>query len=414
MAPADEDYYRGLAQLLDALRERVVRYRVHDLEILYCNAAWASSHNLEPAELVGRSLADLLTPGELEGLHQQLALLGPDNPMVLDTVARPAPDAPGRWISWSDQYVDGHVLAVGRDVTVQHLAEVRLAESENRFRELAERSADVVWRFTKHPHPHLSYLSPSVESMTGYPRAYLMDDFRNFLALTDDDGRELLTGALRGKALPERYDLHVTSKNGMTVIAEMQITRLPDAVQGVARDVTHIRALQGELMALALRDPLTGLANRRLLDELLQAALLRTERAGSALQVTFLDLDHFKTVNDRFGHDAGDQVLRETARRLLATARNSDVVARVGGDEFVIVHESLGLGGDVLVQRVREALSAPVTIDGGTDVRCPASIGCSDTRTSGRDPATLITVADTAMFQAKRAARAMREPGARA
>ncbi len=178
MAPADEDYYRGLAQLLDALRERVVRYRVHDLEILYCNTAWASSHDLEPAELVGRSLADLLTPGELDGLHQQLALLGPDNPVVLDTVARPGPGAPGRWISWSDQYVDGHVLAVGRDVTVQHLAEVRLAESENRFRELAERSADVVWRFTMHPHPHFSYLSPSVEVMTGYPRAYLQDDFR--------------------------------------------------------------------------------------------------------------------------------------------------------------------------------------------------------------------------------------------
>ncbi len=413
MAPADEDYYRGLAQLLDALCERVVRYRVHDLEIVYCNNAWASSHDLEPVDLVGRSLGDVLTPGELEGLHQQLALLGPNNPMVIDDVARPAPDAPGRWISWSDQYIDGHVLAVGRDVTEQHLAEARLAESENRFRELAERSADVVWRFTMHPHPHFTYLSPSVESMTGYPRDFLQGDFRNFLALTDDAGRELLTGALHGKELPERYDLHVRSRSGTIVIAEMQITRLPDAVQGVARDVTHIRTLQGELVALALRDPLTGLANRRLLDELLQAALLRTERAGSALQVTFLNLDHFKAVNDTFGHDAGDQVLRETARRLVATARNSDVVARVGGDEFVIVHESLSAGGDVLVQRVREALEAPVRIDERTDVRCPASIGCSDTRTSGRDAATLITVADMAMFQAKRDARAPTSPQVR-
>lgn len=105
-------------------------------------------------------------------------------------------------------------------------------------------------------------------------------------------------------------------------------------------------------------------------------------------------------------------MLRETARRLLATARNSDVVARVGGDEFVIVHESLSAGGDVLVQRVREALDAHVRIDGRTDVRCPASIGCSDTRTSGRDATTLIIVADTAMFQAKRTARVLREPGA--
>ena len=88
-----------------------------------------------------------------------------------------------------------------------------------------------------------------------------------------------------------------------------------------------------------MRDPLTGLANRRLLDELFEASLSRADRTGTPLAVAYLDLDDFKTLNDTYGHDAGDIVLCETARRLRSTVRSADLVARVGGDEFVIVHE---------------------------------------------------------------------------
>ena len=123
------------------------------------------------------------------------------------------------------------------------------------------------------------------------------------------------------------------------MIGETQTTVVRDAVQGVTRDVTELRRLQDRLAALALRDPLTGLANRRLLDELLDAELARTQRNDVPLAVAYIDLDGLKQVNDTYGHDAGDAVLCEAARRLVSIVRGADVVARLGGDEFVVVYE---------------------------------------------------------------------------
>ena len=120
---------------------------------------------------------------------------------------------------------------------------------------------------------------------------------------------------------------------------EVRVVETADGIQGVGRDVTEIRALQARLAEQATRDPLTGLANRRLLDELLGRALRRADRSGNTLTVAFLDLDNFKSVNDTYGHDAGDAVLRATATRLQAAVRDADVVARYGGDEFVVVYE---------------------------------------------------------------------------
>ena len=156
-------------------------------------------------------------------------------------------------------------------------------------------------------------------------------------------------------------------------------------------------------MALALRDPLTGLANRLLLDELLEAALVRSERNKVPVAVMFLDLDGFKSVNDAHGHDAGDLVLRETARRLLSILRATDVVARLGGDEFVIVCELNECSPGDLIARVDRSLAEPFVIAENVEVSCPASIGHADTRAVGHDPAALLNAADAAMYAAKRA-----------
>jgi PAS domain S-box-containing protein len=111
-------------------------------------------------------------------------------------------------------------------------------------------------------------------------------------------------------------------------------------VVAVGRDVTELRQAQAELAALALRDPLTGLANRRLLDELLQVALARGPRSGEEVVVLFIDVDGLKQINDSHGHEAGDRLLRSIAERLDDAFREADVVARIGGDEFVVVLET--------------------------------------------------------------------------
>jgi diguanylate cyclase (GGDEF)-like protein len=208
---------------------------------------------------------------------------------------------------------------------------------------------------------------------------------------------------LAGDPMPFRYDLQYRCANGSTVILETQTTDIPGGVQGVSRDVTELRGLQESLAARALRDPLTGLANRHLLNELLEVALARTKRSGLPLAVAFLDLDGLKIVNDTYGHDAGDVVLCETARRLVSVTRSADVVARLGGDEFVIVYEPSDTGADNLISRIRETLAAPIAVTETISVFCAASIGHADTRTVGRDPAILLAAADMAMYESKRA-----------
>jgi diguanylate cyclase (GGDEF)-like protein/PAS domain S-box-containing protein len=412
---ASDEQRQSLADMLDSLPERVTRYATVDRRISYCNHAYAASHFATPEQLIGRRLDDLLSPEELEGMHAQLAKLGPDSGMLADVVARPAPEAPGRWIAWADQYLPGpaggDILAVGRDVTEEHLAKVALTQSEARFRYLADNSADVVWRFEREPMTRITYLSPSIEKFTGYTAAELQADFRRFISiLADDASRELVRVAASGAPTPDRYDLSLRHRDGSLVVAEMHVTRLPDGSQGVGRDVTEIRALQRELSQLALRDPLTGLANRRLLDELLTAALHRSLRAGVEVAVIYLDLDRFKSVNDTYGHDVGDLVLQVTAERLRSSVRDADAVARVGGDEFVVVHESSTATVEALVERMDKTMSSLIDVGERGLVRCTASIGFATTRTIGHDPAALIAAADAAMYTVKKR-KAQTRPG---
>ena len=402
----DETYNRHLAETLDALPEQVVRYRLPDLTIVYCNVSWAKWYNSEPADVVGHRLDEFLSADGLAGLEAQLARLGPDNQVVADSVIREAPNAPGQWVEWVDRFLAGadgaEVLAVGRDVTARYIAEAKLAESEARFRDLADTSADVMWHLLLEPEPHFDYMSPSVENVLGYPPSYFLDEFRNFLDIISEEDRRFIHRVFVGESMPERSDFHFRHANGSIVVGEMQIRLFDGGLQGVGREVTELRRLQQDLEALALRDPLTGLANRRLLKELLDADIARTKRSGVPLGVAYLDLDGFKEVNDEYGHDAGDAVLCETARRLLATVRGADVVARLGGDEFVIVYQPTDPNSDNLIHRIDDALSAPIAISAAIDVYCLASVGVADTRTTGYDATALIAAADASMYRVKR------------
>jgi diguanylate cyclase (GGDEF)-like protein/PAS domain S-box-containing protein len=406
-------YYAAAAEVLDMMPERVIRFAVPSLLVSYCNPAWAEGHDLSPPDVIGHRMDEFLSAAELVGLEFQLARLGPDNPILPDDVARPAPNGAAKWVEWIDRYLWGpdgaEVIAVGRDVTERHIAELSLAESETRFRNLADNSADVVWRFVLDPYPHFDYMSPAVEHIIGYPPSVFIDDFTQFLDLLDDDGKALIERALLGDPL-EQFDLRFRHKDGSIVIGEMQTTRIHRGLQGVSRDVTELRALQAELTALALRDPLTGLANRRLFYELFEAGLARTKRTGDPLAVAYLDLDGLKQINDTFGHDTGDIVLQETARRLLSTVRSADGVARLGGDEFVVVYEPNLASSDGLIQRLDIALSAPIDIGDAGEVSCPASIGNANTNTVGYDGAALLAAADAAMYEVKRDHHGMTRP----
>ncbi len=165
----------------------------------------------------------------------------------------------------------------------------------------------------------------------------------------------------------------------------------------------NLRELTATLAEQAVRDPLTGLANRMLLEERLRAVLARDGRTGGSTGVLFLDLDGFKLVNDQHGHHVGDAVLRAVAQRLTAAVRPSDTVARIGGDEFVVlVEEAQEQSLQHLAARLESAVSAPLTL-GGVAMGVGTSVGLALSHAGQDDPASLLSKADRRMYAAKRA-----------
>jgi diguanylate cyclase (GGDEF)-like protein len=177
--------------------------------------------------------------------------------------------------------------------------------------------------------------------------------------------------------------------------------------RGIGRDVTEIALARERIASLAYNDALTGLANRTSLGPALDQAIERTRRHRSKLAGVFMDLDGFKQVNDLHGHAAGDAFLQEVARRLRRSLRASDVVARIGGDEFFVVLEQMQDA--PAVERVVSKLAAevlrPYELFGGAKARVSASLGVSIFPDDAGDAATLMAHADKAMYAAKRAGK---------
>ena len=230
---------------------------------------------------------------------------------------------------------------------------------------------------------------------------------------TTAGGRAL--GELVGEAVtgtePVGRELTVLATSGQLHL--VQWTAAPTAggavVAGV--DVTSAHEVTAELAHQALHDPLTGLPNRVLLREHLDHALRRLDRQGGELVVLFLDLDRFKDVNDTLGHAAGDRLLVALAERLRRALRPADTVARLAGDEFVVVCEDVDNGPAVaeIADRLLAAVERPFRLD-GVDARVSASIGVSSVREAGADADQLLREADAAMYSVKERRGRRRRP----
>lgn len=172
-------------------------------------------------------------------------------------------------------------------------------------------------------------------------------------------------------------------------------------------DITTDRATSDDLARRATHDALTGLPNRTLLHDRLGRAIARSRRHAGPLAVLFLDLDRFKPVNDRLGHRAGDQALREIGRRLRTTIRAEDTAARLGGDEFVVIAEGVTReAAGKVAGRLADAIAAPMSIE-GEQVVLTASIGVMWCSHTDLEPLALIDLSDRAMYHAKRTASAV-------
>lgn len=208
------------------------------------------------------------------------------------------------------------------------------------------------------------------------------------------------------------FESRYRTANGMVfdVDVSVQLVHLPGdftVFQTLFRDITEQKQTALQIEHMAYHDQLTGLANRRLLRDRMSQAISSAVRRQAHLAVLYIDLDHFKLVNDSLGHPVGDEMLLQVARRLQACVRAEDTVARVGGDEFVLMLGDIAQAEDaaVMAEKLLAALSEPMLIH-GEELRTTPSIGISLCPQDGRDCEELLKHADAALYQAKRLGRA--------
>ena len=212
------------------------------------------------------------------------------------------------------------------------------------------------------------------------------------------------TGAWHGEIWHQR-------KSGDVYPEQLTITAVKTAVGQIThyvatlRDITERKPLEEEVQQLAYYDSLTRLPNRRLFNDRLSQTLARAKRAQSRMALMFIDLDEFKPINDQYGHEAGDWVLEAVARRIERCLRASDTVARVGGDEFLVLLPDIQTGGDSLAvaEKIRLELEKPFVTPSQLSLRASSSIGIAIYPDHANTEEDLLRVGDRAMYQAKSA-----------
>lgn len=286
-----------------------------------------------------------------------------------------------------------------------------LEEQEREFHSLADNVPDTIMRLD--PQGRLRYLNRAQELALGRPAGDLLG--KTLPELDGDRGQADLAQAIRQVAATGRdaeIESAIANKNGSLSYRKIRIVaeREPDGrlagILAVGHDITEMRRKDERIHHMAFHDSLTGLANRALMHDRLQHALDRVRREGGRLAVIFIDLDRFKSVNDALGHEIGDLLLQEVARRIERRLRAVDTVARLGGDEFVVIMENLldaghcaGLARDLIAQ-----VAQPMELR-GHGVEIGASLGIAFHPEDGDDPLELMKRADTAMYAAKAAGR---------
>jgi diguanylate cyclase (GGDEF)-like protein/PAS domain S-box-containing protein len=310
------------------------------------------------------------------------------------------------------------LAAVADLATTLAAAEARAVAAEQQaalFRLLADHSTDTLVRGNLQG--ERLYISPGVRSLLGYEPAEMIG--KKAADIMHPEDREafgqVMADVCAGRIEQVTTEHRQRHRDGRWVWMEahIRLTRdaggAPDGYVVSVRDVSHRKATEARLQHAALHDPLTGLANRTLFRDRLHLEIARCRRTGAHFSMFWLDLDRFKEVNDRLGHEAGDTVLKAVAKRLKAVVRDDDTVARIGGDEFVVLRAAHGSSegaqaAATLAARLVATMEAPVDC-AGVPVRIGLSVGVSLTEVEGLEVDRLLRAADRALYRAKDAGR---------
>lgn len=313
------------------------------------------------------------------------------------------------------QRSDGSVIQEGvvQDITGLREVETEMRRSEQRSRLLAENAYDVIW--TMAMDGTITYVSPAVQRVRGFTPEEAMRQSLDEINPPESATRvadyfQRVFGAIAAGTDPPAFrgEIEYYRRDGSIMTGELQVIPHIDAdgqvveLLGVTRDISERKRFEAELTELAVTDPLTGLWNRRHTNELLSDELAQAEHHGRALTVLMVDIDHFKQINDNFGHQIGDGVLIEVTRRLREQVRGTDLVGRWGGEEFVILLRFCALrDGLAAAEKLRSHIAeVPFVSPASVSI----SIGAAE-RHPGEDLAAWLARADAALYEAKRSGR---------
>ncbi|HYF47801.1 MAG TPA: EAL domain-containing protein [Planctomycetota bacterium] len=318
------------------------------------------------------------------------------------------------WISESARAVrdaDGNLLyyeGTVEDVTQRHRAAEALRKSELKYRTLLENMNEGLVIVDEKGNTQL--VNDRFCEMVGYTREELLGTHESMLMAREED-RELLAkmSQSRSGGGRDQYELQLKAKSGKILWVLVSGSPVYDengrvvGSMGIQTDITQRKNVEAQLSHDAFHDALTGLPNRVLfMDRLAQTLERRRRHSDKFFAVLFLDLDRFKVINDSLGHQAGDELLKEISRRLQRSVRMEDTVARMGGDEFTVILDSIHSVGEAMqvADRIQQDISTPHTIQ-NTKVFTTASIGIALCVGGERSADQLLRDADTAMYRAK-------------
>lgn len=385
---------------------------------LACNPRFEQLYGVKEADILGktdddfvdRTLAEFFRAKDRKAIatgqpctnEEELTFRADGHRELVETIKTPMLNADGQLIG---------VLGVARNITVARQTEAALRESESRFHTLVDLlpcgalETDLTGR--------VIFANPVLERLYGYEETgsvvgrFIWD----FLADETKQGflRNYLQSLVRDQPPPMPYFAKNRRADGNIIDTQADWSYRRNQygqLQGfiaVVTDITERKRLQAALQEQAIRDPLTGLFNRRYLDETLPRELSRCQRNGEPLVVAMLDLDHFKRFNDTYGHEPGDTVLRTIGELLGKTLRAGDLPCRYGGEELtLILHGSTLEDARLRLDELRQALrKTRMVYRGGELPAITVSIGVTAAEAAETDATTLLNRADAALYQAK-------------
>nr|MBP9561594.1 GGDEF domain-containing protein [Syntrophorhabdaceae bacterium] len=232
------------------------------------------------------------------------------------------------------------------------------------------------------------------------------------IAYADENEMGRLKQALKKNDFVKDFEIRLKKRDGSVMACLLTVSCRRDVkgriyeYQGIVRDITERKRAEEAMKYMAFHDMLTGLPNRSLFNDRLNVALARGERFEKIVAVMMLDLDRFKDVNDTYGHTTGDRLLRAVAKRLMSQIRRGDTVARMGGDEFILIFTDLKDRYDakIIAQKIIEEFKPAIHFD-GMKINITISIGIALYPEHGRDIDTLVKNADIAMYKVKNSGR---------